>query len=137
MLLVSSRRWKNVDFFGGGVWSVFNRSPKMPQCPVWSGPHWPGQGGMSRDTAQRRGGSGLLGSLSLDSRFKMFSCVPPHLDPTGWWVWLGRGKAWSAGWEGGRGSSGDPEEPDPETRTQAPTWSQRGICESGRPERPR
>ena len=137
MLLVSSRRWKNVDFFGGGVWSVFNRSPKMPQCAVWSGPHWPGQGSVSRDTAQRRGGSGLLGSLSLDSRFKMFSCVPPPSTPQA------GGCGWDAARPGvqagkvGREAAGDPEEPDPETRTQAPTWSQRGICESGRPERPR
>ena len=92
MLLVSSRRWKNADFFGGGVWSVFNRSPKMPQCAVWSGPHWPGQGSVSRDTAQRRGGSGLLGSLSLDSRFKMFSCVPPPSTP----------QAGGCGWDAAR-----------------------------------
>ena len=88
VLLISSRRWKNADFFGGRVWSIFNRSSKMPQCPVRSGPHWLGQGRVSRDTAQRRGGSGLLGSLSLNSCLKIFSRVPipstPQAGGCGW-----------------------------------------------------
>lgn len=102
----------------------------MPQCPVWSGPHWLGQGRVSRDTAQRRGGSGLLGSLSLDSCLKISSHVPIPLDPTGWWMWLGRGKASGAGWEDGRGGAGTLRNQNPKPELRLP-GVQRCICVMG------
>ena len=58
---------------------------------------------MSRDTAQRRGGSGLLGSLSLDSCLKIFSCVPspstPQAGGCGWDVARPRVQAGKMGGE--------------------------------------